>query len=207
MKKTMLFLCVIALALGMSTSAYALLIDLGNGVTKDDKGTFGLTDDQYWIQDINSFVGLTYDEQITAISNLSIAELPDVSWHMATYSDLKNLVDLYPLGPESPGMTDAFLPTSSENWTGRYDRIMSSTNPNDPNAPYHYQCVMWIAYNTNDTVPIYGYALSSGASDSSVTRGAFVTGYTPAPVPEPATMFLFGSGLIGLFGIRRKSKK
>jgi len=29
----------------------------------------------------------------------------------------------------------------------------------------------------------------------------------PAPVPEPTTMFLLGSGLLGLWGLRRKFKK
>jgi hypothetical protein len=28
-----------------------------------------------------------------------------------------------------------------------------------------------------------------------------------APIPEPGTILLFGIGLIGLFGLRRKSKK
>jgi hypothetical protein len=34
----------------------------------------------------------------------------------------------------------------------------------------------------------------------------FAGGGAPDPVPEPTTMLLFGTGLVGLVGIRRRKK-
>jgi hypothetical protein len=44
-------------------------------------------------------------------------------------------------------------------------------------------------------------------SQGGVVYQGFEETPTPSPVPEPATMLLFGTGLAGLAGIRRRAKK
>ncbi len=70
------------------------------------------------------------------------------------------------------------------------------------------------AWNDN-TQGVTGLALvsndggSSWDSYTSVILGAFdiLNGTVPGPVPEPSTMLLLGSGLLGLWGARKKFKK
>jgi len=203
MKKFLVFLCSIVLVFEIVGISNADLIDLG--ITRDDKGTQTIYDDQYWIKDLNRFVGMTYDEQIAAIGNLDSQGLSNItSWHMATYSDILNLTNSY----SWETIAGAFEPTTVgdddyRHWVGRYDRVLFvSSNPNPPYT-YHYE-VNISSYNGGN----YSGGINVGTADHEVFPGAFVTAYAlPAPVPEPTTMLLLGTGIVGLFGFRRKFKK
>ena len=55
--------------------------------------------------------------------------------------------------------------------------------------------------NTNNISP----GSNIGGTDGQGTGGN--SGNTPVATPEPTTMFLLGSALLGLWGLRRKIKK
>ena len=218
MKKTLLvFASAFFLLFSGVTSAVATLI-VDNGIIKDDRGTVAAVDDYYWIQDLNRFVGMTYDEQIAAISNLENQGLAYITdWHMATYSDILTIWDSYGLDE----LTGAFTPTTDngdghidglsldyKHWVGRYDRVLDVGNSNS----YHYEVNMGTVLS-GDGLSIVGLngGINVGTADHETFPGAFVVAYHKpdfqTPVPEPATMLLFGTGIAGIVGSRLCRKK
>ena len=76
------------------SQAQARLVDLNDGTIADDRGTYSQCDDMYWIQDLNLFVGMTYDEQVTSISEIDYQGPYNMTdFHMAAESDILSLLD------------------------------------------------------------------------------------------------------------------
>lgn len=81
-----------------------------------------------------------------------------------------------------------------------------ATRPDDPFLSYSLDLASYIG----GAYAYVGFTSGTGGvsrSDHDIRSWDFESNSGPDPVPEPATMLLLGSGLIGLVGARRKFKK
>ena len=138
---------------------------------------------------------------------VTITSAEENQWLTSTFgNDLVNpfcWIGAYQTNPMLP-IDQGWAWVTGESWAFNN---WASNEPNDywedfPKYTGQYETVVhfWGEINSNgmtwaDTLPIFGGMSSVIEYEQS------------APVPEPATMFLLGSGLIGLIGFRKKFKK
>ncbi len=116
----------------------------------------------------------------------------------------------FSLEPFSPTTSDALLYSLSAVFSKDGDpldavsveSIFSLYDPPDPIDP-----TLGVAFGSLD---YQGLAFDKAELLFSTDAPYFFVdsvSYTPAPVPEPATVLLFGTGLVGLLGYRLRGKK
>lgn len=207
------------------TPAWQELATYDNGTMTSDYGVFWSVDNgATWGQDTNLFVG----QQVKFKFNM---HKRNVGTHYADF--LKSWIDWGRDG--SFNDADVVAYGYQELTTNEGENIGSWNTPNQPDYTFYSDTFLLTEDNIGDlwlrarVTCSDSLAQSMGGYGSwddqwTIPAETYKSGFNPtgflyqgeseewgikvnaAPVPEPATMFLLGSGLLGMIGFRRKKK-
>lgn len=188
MKKGVMIASVIVVVVGMvgfgpSVMALSVLEDGGEKVVYDD------VNELYWYWDVYHWANQTYDQQITNIATeLAGGYFGVTGWHMALNSEM-----IIWAGYAYSDMLATFG-LQNDPWTGGNCDIAEFVSPGRVGIGY----IDGVEERT----------WRGSAPDVPVNRGAWVVAEVPdVVIPEPGTLILLGSGMLGLLALHRRYTK
>ncbi len=199
------------MALGVPGRASASLTVISGGMVHDT-----LTD-LYWLQDLSAYVGLSYDDQLSA---LSLDTTGGYSWEIAWGEEMATLAQVYSpaeirdaFSPSwesgDPDMQEVFLAHFQYEWQGQNDAAGKGFLFENGVLGNLGEFIFGTSWPYGDD-PLKCWSGNIGIFNATDLTGvwAFSDGGTPA-VPEPATVMQLGLGLFAIAGLgwRRHSRR
>lgn len=221
MKKLNIFLCILGLAFLLvllnSTASTAYII-----YTNEAAFVAALSGPQSLVDFNSSPIGNINGNEFSAQGFIFDSPLspPLGQLNIANYYASSNYlnIDRWPGAPGDDGNEDDLDVFIQGSWKAVGFRILDGSIPANGESITVYDTLNSIIYTrTTDPVSYFGIIADVPIGKISINelRGDvddvgyddFRLGNQGAPIPEPATMLLIGSGLIGLAGVRKKFKK
>jgi len=220
MKKPRLLgaLCTCALSLNSALANASLVMDIGGDAVMGSSATYDILsiDALYTATDITFLVNLTSNPLApSVVGNSGLGGFIDIDIDNNPSSGITANIDnlAAPFGNTGLGMEYSLNLFSEANHAGFVD-VKDPIYATTTTAPITYGTNMFfikvplLQLGNDDGLVNYTVAVGDqlNATDQAVDAGGIAASSSLAPVPIPAAVWLFGSGLLGLIGVARRKK-